>query len=92
MLFLGKKRGSSYVGGRNAHIENSNFNHERWTMCCGSARAQRYIVEECLKYIFLLDLVYQILTYMVEIDGLASAKHLENHSVHRPSFVRNLRR
>jgi alkylation response protein AidB-like acyl-CoA dehydrogenase len=27
----------------------SNFNHERWTMCCGSARVQRVIIEECLK-------------------------------------------
>ena len=29
----------------------SNFNHERWVMCCGSARAQRGIVEECLKWV-----------------------------------------
>lgn len=28
----------------------SNFNHERWVMCCASARSQRAIVEECLKY------------------------------------------
>ncbi|KDQ57209.1 hypothetical protein JAAARDRAFT_178819 [Jaapia argillacea MUCL 33604] len=28
----------------------SNFNHERWVMCCASARAQRSIVEECLKW------------------------------------------
>ncbi|KAJ7637697.1 peroxisomal acyl-CoA-dehydrogenase [Mycena polygramma] len=28
----------------------SNFNHERWVMCCSSARAQRSIVEECLKW------------------------------------------
>ncbi|KAJ6513311.1 peroxisomal acyl-CoA-dehydrogenase [Mycena sanguinolenta] len=28
----------------------SNFNHERWVMCCSSARAQRGIVEECLKW------------------------------------------
>jgi alkylation response protein AidB-like acyl-CoA dehydrogenase len=27
----------------------SNFNHERWAMCCGGARTQRTIVEECLK-------------------------------------------
>lgn len=27
----------------------SNFNHERWVICCTSARAQRMIVEECLK-------------------------------------------
>ncbi|RDB25900.1 Very long-chain specific acyl-CoA dehydrogenase, mitochondrial [Hypsizygus marmoreus] len=26
----------------------SNFNHERWVMCCSSARSQRMIVEECL--------------------------------------------
>lgn len=26
----------------------SNFNHERWTMCCASARTSRAIVEECL--------------------------------------------
>lgn len=28
----------------------SNFNHERWVMCCSSARTQRVIVEECLKW------------------------------------------
>ncbi|PFH53078.1 hypothetical protein AMATHDRAFT_55449 [Amanita thiersii Skay4041] len=29
----------------------SNFNHERWVMCCGSARGQRAVVEECLKWV-----------------------------------------
>ena len=33
------------------HLLRSNFNHERWAMCCGSARAQRMIVEECLKWV-----------------------------------------
>jgi len=28
----------------------SNFNHERWVMCCSSARSQRGVVEECLKW------------------------------------------
>ncbi|KAH8671145.1 acyl-CoA dehydrogenase/oxidase [Xylariales sp. PMI_506] len=28
----------------------SNFNHERWTMSCGSARNMRTVVEECLKW------------------------------------------
>ncbi|KAJ7104224.1 acyl-CoA dehydrogenase NM domain-like protein [Mycena belliarum] len=28
----------------------SNFNHERWVMCCSSARSQRAVVEECLKW------------------------------------------
>ncbi|TFK46119.1 acyl-CoA dehydrogenase NM domain-like protein [Heliocybe sulcata] len=28
----------------------SNFNHERWVMCCSSARSQRLIIEECLKW------------------------------------------
>lgn len=27
----------------------SNFNHERWVICCTSARSQRSIVEECFK-------------------------------------------
>lgn len=27
----------------------SNFNHERWVMCCASAAGQRQIIEECLK-------------------------------------------
>lgn len=26
------------------------FNHERWVMCCGSARSQRLVVEECLTW------------------------------------------
>ncbi|EJF64663.1 peroxisomal acyl-CoA-dehydrogenase [Dichomitus squalens LYAD-421 SS1] len=29
----------------------SNFNHERWVMCCASARSQRAIVEECMKWV-----------------------------------------
>jgi hypothetical protein len=29
----------------------SNFNHERWVMCCASARSQRSIIEECLKWV-----------------------------------------
>jgi alkylation response protein AidB-like acyl-CoA dehydrogenase len=29
----------------------SNFNHERWVMVCASARAQRMIVEESLKWV-----------------------------------------
>ena len=28
----------------------SNFNHERWMMCCTSLSAQRKIVEECMKW------------------------------------------
>jgi len=28
----------------------SNFNHERWVMCCSSIRSQRGIVEECFKW------------------------------------------
>ena len=27
----------------------SNFNHERWMLCGTSARAQRSVVEECIK-------------------------------------------
>ncbi|KAI0037722.1 acyl-CoA dehydrogenase NM domain-like protein [Auriscalpium vulgare] len=29
----------------------SNFNHERWVMCCSSARSQRLVIEEVLKWI-----------------------------------------
>ncbi|CCM04990.1 uncharacterized protein FIBRA_07188 [Fibroporia radiculosa] len=29
----------------------SNFNHERWVMACASARIQRNVVEECLKWV-----------------------------------------
>ncbi|KAI0925939.1 hypothetical protein AcV5_008532 [Taiwanofungus camphoratus] len=29
----------------------SNFNHERWVMCCASAQTQRNIVEESMKWI-----------------------------------------
>jgi alkylation response protein AidB-like acyl-CoA dehydrogenase len=28
----------------------SNFNHERWVMCCASARTSRFVVEECMKW------------------------------------------
>jgi alkylation response protein AidB-like acyl-CoA dehydrogenase len=33
------------------HKFHSNFNHERWVMTTSSARAQRGIVEECLKWV-----------------------------------------
>ena len=26
-----------------------NFNHERWVMCCASARSQRMLIDECMK-------------------------------------------
>ncbi|EIW57326.1 acyl-CoA dehydrogenase [Trametes versicolor FP-101664 SS1] len=29
----------------------SNFNHERWVMCCINVRAQRLVVEECMKWV-----------------------------------------
>jgi len=29
----------------------SNFNHERWVMCCGSARSQRVVIDECLRWV-----------------------------------------
>ncbi|KAH9856469.1 acyl-CoA dehydrogenase [Lenzites betulinus] len=29
----------------------SNFNHERWVMCCINARTQRLVVEECMKWV-----------------------------------------
>lgn len=35
--------------GKGMSVILSNFNHERWMMCCISARCQRLIVEECLK-------------------------------------------
>ena len=31
----------------------SNFNHERWVMCCTNARGQRAVVEECMKCVSL---------------------------------------
>lgn len=41
-----------FVQNSNIDIEQycSNFNHERWVMCCSAARSQRIIVEECLKW------------------------------------------
>ena len=35
----------------------SNFNHERWMIACVSARTQRLVVEECLKYRTYFDLI-----------------------------------
>jgi alkylation response protein AidB-like acyl-CoA dehydrogenase len=39
-------------GGLNVIL--SNFNHERWVMCCTSISAQRCIVEECIKSVWVL--------------------------------------
>ena len=37
--------------GNGMQVVLSNFNHERWAMCCGGARNMRVIVEECLKWV-----------------------------------------
>ncbi|THG95719.1 hypothetical protein EW145_g7910 [Phellinidium pouzarii] len=36
--------------GAGIYVMLSNFNHERWVLCCSSARSQRMIVEECMKW------------------------------------------
>ncbi|KAH8109588.1 acyl-CoA dehydrogenase NM domain-like protein [Phellopilus nigrolimitatus] len=36
--------------GAGIYVMLSNFNHERWVMCCSSARSQRLVAEECLKW------------------------------------------
>jgi alkylation response protein AidB-like acyl-CoA dehydrogenase/predicted heme/steroid binding protein len=36
--------------GSGIYVMLSNFNHERWVMVCASARSQRLILEECLKW------------------------------------------
>ncbi|GJJ07636.1 hypothetical protein Clacol_001840 [Clathrus columnatus] len=36
--------------GKGMNVILSNFNHERWMMCCVMLRTQRLIVEECLKW------------------------------------------
>ncbi|KAF8149866.1 peroxisomal acyl-CoA-dehydrogenase [Crassisporium funariophilum] len=38
------------VEGGGIFVMLSNFNHERWVMVCSSARAQRLVVEDCLKW------------------------------------------
>jgi alkylation response protein AidB-like acyl-CoA dehydrogenase len=40
----------------------SNFNHERWVMCTSSARGQRLIVEECLKFVHSFPFKYFFLS------------------------------
>jgi len=37
--------------GRGIFVMLSNFNHERWVLVCSVARAQRAVVEECLKWV-----------------------------------------
>jgi alkylation response protein AidB-like acyl-CoA dehydrogenase len=37
--------------GKGLFVVLSNFNHERWTMCCGSIAGSRMIAEECFKWI-----------------------------------------
>lgn len=42
--------------GAGIYVMLSNFNHERWVMCCSSTRSQRAIVEECMKWVVQLPL------------------------------------
>ncbi|SCZ99129.1 BZ3500_MvSof-1268-A1-R1_Chr3-1g05828 [Microbotryum saponariae] len=36
--------------GKGIYVILTNFNHERWVMCCGSVAGSRLIVEECFKW------------------------------------------
>ncbi|KIJ51567.1 hypothetical protein M422DRAFT_65511 [Sphaerobolus stellatus SS14] len=36
--------------GQGIFVMLSNFNHERWVMCCSSIRSQRQIVQECMTW------------------------------------------
>ncbi|GAA6063434.1 hypothetical protein JCM10212_002620 [Sporobolomyces blumeae] len=36
--------------GKGVFVILSNFNHERWVMCCGSVASSRMVVEECFKW------------------------------------------
>lgn len=36
--------------GKGIFVILSNFNHERWVMCCGSVASARMVVEECFKW------------------------------------------
>ncbi|GAA5834742.1 hypothetical protein JCM9279_007095 [Rhodotorula babjevae] len=36
--------------GKGLFVVLSNFNHERWAMCCGSVAGSRLIVEECMRW------------------------------------------
>lgn len=49
--------------GKGMSVILSNFNHERWMMCGTSARTQRAIVEECLKYGKPFDGVFILLNF-----------------------------
>jgi hypothetical protein len=52
-IFVILRWGSSLLHGTTSTKPSirSNFNHERWVMCCSSARSQRLITEECLKFV-----------------------------------------
>jgi hypothetical protein len=65
----------------------SNFNHERWVMCTSSARGQRLIVEECLKFVHSFPFKYFFLSLANcchLLDGSISARHLANPCLLRP--------
>ncbi|GAA5998683.1 uncharacterized protein JCM10292_007157 [Rhodotorula paludigena] len=36
--------------GKGLFVVLSNFNHERWAMCCGSVAGSRLVVEECMRW------------------------------------------
>jgi hypothetical protein len=86
--------GTAYVTFDNVHVpvENtlgeedaglyvllSNFNHERWVMCCSSARAQRLIVEECLKCVCRKDCgAFGLTDLCLGVGGLVNERRLES--------------
>ena len=66
--------------GKGMSVILSNFNHERWMILSMSLSTQRLIVEECLKYVPLLDCISRSLVDddTFRIGGRSSAKHSEN--------------
>lgn len=57
----------------------SNFNHERWVMCCASARSQRSVVEECLKYVLSSLRPPRVYSWTSMTDGQTSGRPLEGN-------------
>lgn len=61
----------------------SNFNHERWMMCCVMIRTQRLIVEECLKW------SQQRIVFGKPLNAQAVIRHRLANMISRVEAVQN---
>jgi alkylation response protein AidB-like acyl-CoA dehydrogenase len=67
----------------------SNFNHERWVMCCLSTRSQRKVVEECMMYVIYEVLTHRYLSSLLICRWITQRKAFGGKPLHQLPVIRS---